>query len=207
MNRLVIIGSGEFGKQVLEIALLQNKYEVIGFYDDFEKEKTIYDLPFLGKISDVNTDYLNGDFEYIFFGIGYNHLKFKYDLSLQLKIPKATIIHPKAVIEKTAFIKEGCLIYANAYIGANVVLNENVTINIGANLPHDNTIKECTFISVSVTLGGKTTIGSCCFIGLASTIIDNVKITDDVILGAGTLVVKNIESEGTYIGSPSKKLR
>lgn len=206
MNRLVIIGSGDFGKQVLEIALLQNKYEVIGFYDDFENEKAIYSYDVLGKVSNVQEDYLKGKFDFIFFGIGYNHLKFKHDLSLQLKIPKATIIHPTAVIEESAIIGEGCAIYANVYIGPNVILNENVTINVGANLPHDNKVEDCTFISVNVTLGGKTTIGNCCFLGLSSTVIENVNLSDGVFLGAGTLVLKDIGSEGTYIGSPAKKL-
>lgn len=206
MNRLVIIGSGIFGKQVMEIALLQNKYEIVGFYDDFEKENTVYGLPLLGTISNVSDDYLDGNFDYIFYGIGYNNLNFKFNLSLKLNIPKATIIHPSALIEKSATIGDGVLLYANAYIGPNVILKDNVTVNINSYLPHDNVVDECTFISGTISVGGKTNIGKCCFIGLASTIIDNITIADNVILGAGTLVVKTIDKEGTYIGSPSKKI-
>ena len=108
MDRLAIIGAGMFGRQALEIAHLQKKYDVVGFYDDFSKDDIFEELPILGKIDDVRNDFSKGVFDVLFIAIGYNHLEFKQNLFKKFaSIPFATIIHPTAIIEKSAVLEGG----------------------------------------------------------------------------------------------------
>ena len=50
-------------------------------------------------------------------------------------------------------------------------------------------------------------IGRCSEIGTGTKIIQGTFICDNVVLGAGATVVKDIMVEGTYVGTPTKKIK
>lgn len=207
MERLAIIGAGEFGNQVYEYAKLQNKYDLVGFIDDFNSDNTFCELPILGKIEETEQLYNTNEFDCLFIAIGYSHLRFKYKLQQKLKhLPFATIIHPTATIEKNAIIQPGVLICANTHIGINTIIKSGAVIHLFSFVPHDNVIKECAFISSGVNIGGKSSIGKKCFLGIGSTITDSISICDEVVIGASSVALKSINSPGTYIGTPAKLL-
>ena len=208
METVAFIGAGVFGKQALQIARVQGKYEPIGFYDDFCSDSEFEGLPIFGKIDQVEKDYNNGKFSHLFIAIGYSHLKFKQDLFQRFSgIPFATIVHPSVIIENTAVIDDGVLIYAGCYLGPNCHMRRGSVINLMSYLAHDTTVGECTFISGGINVGGKVNFGERCFVGIGTTLVDDIEVCDDVFLGAGTLVVKKITESGTYVGSPARQLR
>lgn len=206
-SRLAIVGTGEFGEQVLKYSELQNKYEVVGFFDDFISENDFLHKPVLGKVDDIVSLFDQDTFDTLFIAIGYNHLRFKQELMNRLKhIPFATIVHPTAIIEPCATLEEGTLICGNSYIGINSVIKRGAVVHLCSFVPHDNIIDECVFISSGVNLGGKTQIGERTFVGLGATVSDSLCVCSDVLIGAGALVLKSIIESGTYIGSPARKL-
>ena len=208
MNRLVIIGANEFSKQVVSISNNQNKYTIIGYYDDFSNEPIYNDLPILGELKQIRLDFESNNFDYIFLAIGYNRLHYKETiLNSFIGVPMATIIHPTAFVEYDSIIEEGVLVYPFAYIGPRVHLKKCVVINVYSYLPHDNIVEECTFLSGGINVGGKVNIGRRCFIGIGVTTNDTLEIGDDIFLGANTLVTKSIYDPGTYIGSPARKIK
>ena len=208
MKRLAIIGAGEFGKQVAEIAVIEGKVTPIAYYDDFASDKEFNQLPIVGKIDQLTVDFEAGKFDCLFVAVGYNHLRFKQKIMREYShIPFATIIHPSSVIEEAATIGAGVFIYAMVYIGAGVVLSDGVVVNVKTLIPHDNHIGECTCFSGGVNMGGKTDVGSCSFIGLGVTVSDCLSVCDDVFVGAGALVIRSIEEPGIYIGSPARILK
>jgi sugar O-acyltransferase (sialic acid O-acetyltransferase NeuD family) len=208
MKRLAYIGAGMLGKQAFEIAELQQKYNSVGFYDDFCEETKFEDLPILGKINKIADDFENGVFDELFIAIGYNHLGFKQELFEQFRsVPMANIIHPSAIIENSAELQGGNLLYAMAYVGPRCTMEPGSVLNIMSYLAHDITLGNCSFMSGGINVGGKTTIGERCFIGLSTAIIDEVSICNDVFLGAGTVVSKSIDSPGTYVGVPARKIK
>jgi sugar O-acyltransferase (sialic acid O-acetyltransferase NeuD family) len=208
MKRLIIVGAGVFGKQALEIALVQQKYSVLGFYDDFNTDNSFEEFPIFGKIDQIQEDFLNDKFDVVFYGIGYNHMSFKQSLIHKFHdIPMATIVHPSVIIENSAKIEEGVLIYPKSYIGPRVHLQKGVVVNVYSYLPHDNIVGEASFLSGGLNIGGKVNIGERSFIGIGCTTSDSLSICNDVFLGAGSLVLKSIDEPGTYVGSPVKKIK
>ena len=208
MKRLVIVGAGEFGKQAMEIALVQGSFKIVGFYDDFNQNETFESFPILGKINDLPSDFAANNFDLVFYGIGYNHLGFKQSLiEKYTTIPMATIIHPSVLIDDSANIEEGVLIYPKAYIGPRVHLCKGVVVNVYSYLPHDNKIGMATFMSGGINTGGKVSIGERSFIGIGVTTSDSLSICDDVFIGAGSLILKSVTEPGTYVGSPVKKIK
>lgn len=208
MNRLVIIGVSEFAKQVLSILDNQQKYNVVGFYDDFTVESEYESFPIIGKLDQIDSDFKAGKFNFIFFAVGYNRLQYKMSLIERFSfIPLATIVHPTAFIERDAEVSPGCLIYPFAYIGPRVKLKSCVVVNVYTYLPHDNCVGTCTFLSGGINIGGKVNIGECCFIGIGVTTNDSLDIGDNIFLGSNTLVLKSIDQSGVYVGTPARKIK
>lgn len=207
MKKVAFIGAGIFGKQSLQVASAQKKYEAIGFYDDYATLPTFEGLPILGKIDQIESDYKEGKFSHLFISIGYDHLKFKQELFSRFSaIPFASIIHPSAIIENSAIIDGGVLIYAGCYIGPNCHMKTGTVLNLMSYLAHDSTVGESTFISGGINAGGKVNFGERCFVGIGTTLVDEIEVCDDVFIGAGSVVVKTISEPGTYVGCPARKL-
>ena len=55
-------------------------------------------------------------------------------------------------------------------------------------------------------MNGGATVGHHCLIGSGATVLQGVSICDDVIVGAGTVVTRDIDSPGTYVGAPARKI-
>tara|TARA_B110000879_G_scaffold142144_1_gene184976 strand:+ start:458 stop:1147 length:690 start_codon:yes stop_codon:yes gene_type:complete len=207
MEKVAFIGAGVLGKQSLQIASVQKKYEAIGFYDDYATLPTFEGLPILGEIDQIESDYKKGKFSHLFISIGYDHLKLKQELFRRFSaIPFASIIHPSVIIEDSATIDGGVLIYAGCYIGPNCHMKTGTVLNLMSYLAHDSTVGECTFVSGGINVGGKVNFGERCFVGIGTTLVDEIEICNDVFIGAGTVVVKTISESGTYIGCPARKL-
>ena len=112
MKRLAIIGSGELGQQIRHYAEIENKFQVVGFFDDYaDPDSFVEGLPILGNIKEVLQSYNNGLFDVAFVAIGYKHLSFKKQLftSLHSNIPFATIISNPTYIDPTAQIGDGVI--------------------------------------------------------------------------------------------------
>ena len=206
MNRLAIIGSGDLGQSIQHYAV-NNGFDVVGFFDDFRKEKYVNGASVIGKLSDIEDSFKKNLFDTLICAIGYNHLKARQDIYNHFhndcNVPFATIVDKSCYVDATAQLGEGCVMFPGAFIDKGVVLEDNVLLNICVTIAHDTKVKAHTFISPRVAIAGFSIIGSRCMIGINSTIIDNVKIGDDIRLGGGTLVIKDLEKSGLYVGSPA----
>lgn len=205
-NRLAIIGVGELGQQVANLALSCG-YNVVGFFDDFipkEQNNTI-----LGKTDEVFPFYKANAFDCLFIGIGYQHMDARKSFyeKYENKIPFATIIHKSVIIDDSAKLGQGVIVYPGCVIDKNVIIGNNVLLHIAVVVAHDSHVSNHCFISARVSIAGFSSVGQCCMLGINSTIIDNLNIVDNVTIGAGSVVIKNIDKKGLYVGSPTRFIR
>lgn len=211
MKRIAIIGSGDLGKQLLNLISSAEEVNVVGFFDDFaELGELINNTPVIGKLNQIEEQFLNDTFDELICAIGYKYLEFKFSLcqSLERKnIPFYSFIHKSALIDPTAKIEQGCCIYPGVIIDQNVVVRKHSLINLGAIISHDTVVGKACFISPNVSVAGFCKVGDFCILGISSTIIDNIDVCNSVQLGAGSLVINNIKEAGLYVGSPSRKIK
>ena len=131
MSNLLILGAGQFGFMVKEIAEDTKKYEKIDYLDDFNPAA-------IGKLE----EFVNfcTEYEYAVVAIGnpdvrkaYLHkLKkyFKIDtvispcayVSDSAKVGAGTVIEPMAVVQTGAIVGEGCIISSGAVVRHNAEL-------------------------------------------------------------------------------------
>lgn len=201
-KKLVILGAGELGEQISHYAMLDGRYDVVGFLDD-TKEKGVLcaGSSVLGKMEELEILYNQNVFDYVFIGIGYAHFEFKAFLYKKVKnsnIPLATIIAPHVYIDPTAAIGAGVILYPGCVIDKDAVVEDNVVINLNVVVAHNSIVGKHSFIAGGAILAGYAKVGECCFLGVNSVINDHKYIGDNIIISSQTIVSKNIKAAGTY---------
>lgn len=138
---LLIIGAGQYGRLVKEIAE-QIGYKKIDFLDDNS------DLS-IGKIKDL--EYLQKNYTECICTIGNN--KTRKEISERIE-NKATIISPNAIVFKSAKIGKGCVIEAGAVISSDAVVEDGCLICAGSVINHESKVnKYCQVDCNSVVKG------------------------------------------------------
>lgn len=206
-KKVAVIGGGDLGQQLAHFLNEDDRFSFVGFFDDFLQVNENGVLPVLGKTADVKSKYSEKAFDSILIGIGYNHLKLKNDLYEDLKknVPFETLIHPSAIIDSTAQIKEGCIIYPGCIIDQKVKIEANSLINLGAIVSHDSVIGQSNFLAPGVVVSGFCKTSAKVFIGSGTSIKEKMHITNDVTIGLGSIVTKPILESGVYFGNPLSK--
>lgn len=118
----------------------------------------------------------------------------------------ATLVAPTATVGVGSQVGAGTLVAHHAHIGPLAHIGQGCIINTSSLVEHDCRIGDYCHISVNTTVAGKSTIGDSCFIGAGAVVIDGISIVARVILGAGSVATRSIDSAGTYVGAPAKRL-
>lgn len=197
MKKLVIIGASGHGKVIADIAV-KNGYEDIVFLDDNDDIKECAGFPVVGKSCDALK--IDGD---KIVAIGNAFIREK----LCKKINCVTLIHRNAVISRRVEIGEGTVVMAGAVINSDTKIGKGVIVNTGSSVDHDCVIEDYCHISVGAHVAGTCRIGEKTWIGAGATVSNNVNICGNCMIGAGAVVIENINVVGTYIGSPTKKIK
>jgi len=209
MKRLIIVGAGGFGREVLRFAqdfqLQRKEWEIAGFLDDNPRalEGYQYGLPILGSI----TDYLPhpGDC----FVMGIESPQDKLAIAEKLRQRRAefvSLIHPTVEIGNYVSVGVGCVLCPHAAISADVKLGDYVTLNAHATIGHDSILGDGCTISSFGFISGAVKLGKGVYVGVHGCILPRVQVGDFATVGAGSVVIKNIKSQTTVIGVPARKL-
>ena len=197
MKNLIIIGcSGHAAEIVDYINYINNnskckKYNLLGFVDNTDKYYTHYGFKekFLGN---ADKHIVNKDAYYIL-GIGNMSIRRKVIDEYLIKGAKfETIIHPTALISKTAKICDGSLIAHNVSIGPKAIIGNFCVINSRSTIGHDSVIGENNFISPQVVIGGFVKIGNENMLGTNSCVTPGVNIGNFNKIMAGMAILNNL---------------
>lgn len=200
-EKVIIIGAGGHAKSIANIIQVSGD-EVVGFLDDNLPIGTrVLNYEILGKICDAYK-YTENLF---IIGVGNNNTRKKIAEKYNT-LKYYTAIHPKAIIAGDVKIGEGSTVMASSVINVSSTIGVHCIINTAAIVDHDNKIKDYVHISPNASLAGTVEVEECTHIGIGATIINNINITKNCIIGAGSVVIKDIETEGTYVGVPSRKI-
>jgi len=200
INKIIIIGCGGYAKVIADAVLkINTKTKIIFFKERCNPTKTIWKLS-----CSINNKLIY--YHPFIVAIGDNKKRMEIFNSIK-KNNNLCIISRQSQIGKNAKIANGSFIANFCLIGPEVRIGKNTIINNGSIIEHETSIGNHCHIAPNATICGKCKIGDLVFIGAGSTIINNIKICSNVTIGAGSTVIKNIEEQGTYVGSPVKKIK
>lgn len=180
--------------------------KLTGFIDNTPElqGKNICGVPVLGSTDDLLHMKIPSDTVHI--AIGDNVARGKiFDILKKRGIPVETLIHPTAVISKTARIGDGCFIGPRAIINHASVICEACLINSGAIIEHDNRIGFAAHMAPGVKTAGRVNVDDYAFLGVGATVLPDISIGSGAMIGAGATVVKDVGARTTVIGYAAKK--
>lgn len=207
MKDLVIIGSGGFSKQVIEIVeqtnAMRQEYNLIGIIDD---NKKLHGTEILGYEVIGDTDFIEKQSNQLnihgVIAIAKGNIRNNIASKLN-NIQWTNLIHPSAVVSNYVQMGLGNIICAGVIINPNLNMGNHCHINIGSTVGHDVSMMDYVTIMPGCRVSGNVTLESHVLLGTNSTIIQGLNIEDNVVLGAGALVVKDTVANGLYTGVPA----
>lgn len=210
-RKLIIIGAGGHARSVMDIALENDEYEIVGCLDpEYVNRKRVEhmeDIPIVGTDEDLTGWYMRG-ITHIFVALGNNSLRKKlYEQSIHIGFQPVNIISRYARISPKAVLGNGICIMAGAVVNVNCNIGDGCIINTNCSIDHDCIIGEYAHIAPGVAISGTSIIGEGVHIGTNSAVIDGITIGEWSYIGAGAAVVKNIESHTMVYGVPAVPIK
>lgn len=149
MKRLVILGSGGYGRTVYDIA------EQLGYsitvLDDSDKEHPL----------DSFSHYISDDIEFIP-AFGNNEFRLEWLERIEKAGGKpATLIHPSAYVSPNAHVFDGCIILPGAIINTGTRIGKGCIINLGATVDHDVLVEDGVHLCIRCIIKGENRISRC----------------------------------------------
>jgi sugar O-acyltransferase (sialic acid O-acetyltransferase NeuD family) len=203
MSGALIIGAGGHGKVAADI-LLCSDVPITGFLDDNAAlwGTQVMGLPVLGG------SHSYGDYQpaALVPGVGNNTIRQRIAQELG---PDAdplwlTVIHPHAVVARSATIGAGTLVAAGSVINPDTVVGRFAIVNTGATVDHDCTIGDFVHIAPGAHLAGGVRVGAFTLVGVGASVIPYCAIGSGVTVGAGAAVVTDIPDSVVAKGVPAR---
>jgi sugar O-acyltransferase (sialic acid O-acetyltransferase NeuD family) len=207
MKRLIIIGAGGFGRELLlwTAPLDGRDWKIGGFLD--QKDSALHDMDVEYPILGSPDTYVPRPQDVFACGLGLPEVKRTVISALESRGARfVTIIHPTAIVGATSHIGEGSILCPYSVVTANVTLGRFVTLNLSATVGHDSTIGDWTTLSCHTDVSGRCVIGAGVFFGSHAAVLPSRRVADDAVLGAGSVITRHVESGATVCGVPAKVL-
>ena len=205
MERIVIIGAGGFGREVLQL-IDRNLYEPVGFIDTNTPPFSHLPLPVLGDDSFISDLLKKGIASCVCVALGNMKKRKKiFDIVTRHNLKLPQIIHSSAVILTQKPVGQGTIIYPNVVVMDNCQIGRGVLLNSGVTLGHDVDVGDFTNINPGVHIAGHVNVGRNVFVGIGSCIREKVNVGDEAIIGAGSVALKDVAAKTIVYGAPAKE--
>jgi acetyltransferase EpsM len=212
MKKIIIIGGIGNGTVALstieDINKEKKEWEILGFFNDFEKEP-INDFPIIGKIDKESAlkylKYNDVYFLYTLISTKFNHKYiFKlHDLNIPIK-RYATIVHPTAVVSKFATIGFGVSIQPFVSVGPNVRIGNHIQIYAQSLIGHNSTLDDYSYVANNACIGASVHLKEGAYLGTNCSTLENITIGKWGLVGIGSVVIKDVPDFAKVVGNPSK---
>jgi sugar O-acyltransferase (sialic acid O-acetyltransferase NeuD family) len=207
-QRVVIVGTGQWGATALEYLRYDTPHEVVAFTTEaaFVADPAYCGLPVV-PLDELAKAYPPEEFR-AFVAVSRAQLN-RVRRRLFQTVKKAgydciSYVCSQAFILPGTEVGENVFVQENASIEFGVRLGDGVYVGAGTCVGHHSVVEDdCTFGPL-VAVGGNSMIGSASFFGAGCCVRDYTRIAPDCIVGAGAVVVKDTEPGKVYVGNPAR---
>lgn len=209
MRRLLIVGAGDFGREVLDWAMAvpaeKRDWQVGGFLDvrpdsldGFGASQSI--------LGDPDT-FVFTDNDCFICGVGNPSIKLPCCRRLQTRGARfITLIHPAAVVGSGCRFGEGCILCPGAVVANHAALGDFVTLNLYSTVGHNATIGDGCTLSSHTDVTGWAVLGEGVFLGSHASVLPKTRVAEYTRVGAGSVVVKKTAPHTTVMGVPAQRI-
>jgi sugar O-acyltransferase (sialic acid O-acetyltransferase NeuD family) len=208
-ERLILVGAGGFGRELInwsnDAAAATGALPITAFLDASAHalDKFNYGLEYLGPIEAYQPQH--GDRLVMAIGDPLDKKRIAVEL-LAKGAQFATLVHPSAVVARSAVLGVGTVICPQAVISADVTLGDFVAVNALSGVGHDVVVGDYSTLSAHVDLTGWVKVGEACFFGTGARVLPKVVIGNEARVGAGATVFRDVPVGAVMFTMPAKKL-
>lgn len=212
MKRPLIIWGGTGNFRVL-CELLQDDYEIIGYFDNNPAIRDTYrGIPCLGGQPDFESwaDAWKGGKPHFIVSIGPGHGAVRLEVHEMLKrrgLQPITAIHRTAFVAHNAVVGEGSQVYAMATVCVDAQIGKGCIVNTRASVDHECVLEDGATVGPGATLAGLVEVGKNADIYTGAVVLPRVKIGEGAIVGAGAVVLNDVPPYSTVVGNPARILK
>jgi sugar O-acyltransferase (sialic acid O-acetyltransferase NeuD family) len=205
-RRLVIVGAGGFGREVLQWARdawPEHAERIAGFLSDDPGRLDGFStgLEILGPVASYEPR--PGDYLLLGIGVAYSRRVVAERLSGR-GAEFATLVHPRAVVARSARLGQGSIVCPGAIISDSARLGACVLVNYHASLGHDSSAGDFAVLSPYATLGGGARIGDDVFLGLHASVGPGRSVGSRSKVSANSCLLSNAPSDSLVYGVPGR---
>jgi sugar O-acyltransferase (sialic acid O-acetyltransferase NeuD family) len=210
--KIVIIGAGGFGREVLDICDACNQikptFDVLGFIVDeqYGSPGTIINgVPILGDFSWLEKHVNQVSVACSVGAPQYRRILIERAREFGCKF--INLIHPQAIITKWVTYGEGVIICAASILTNQIIIGNHVQINLDCTIGHDVVLEDYSTLSPGVHISGNVRVGEGCFVGTGANVIEKLILGEWSIVGAGSTIVNDVPANSTVVGVPGKVIK
>lgn len=209
-ERLLIVGAGGFGREVLSWALqvpaAQRSWEVVGgFLDDRLGILDAYNLPVGIVASPWEHVFETRDRVVVAIGDPSQRRRF-VEIVAARGAQFTTLIHPSVILGLHNTWGLGCIFCPGVIVTTNVRIGAHVIFNCQAGVGHDTVIGSYCTLSGGVEVMGHAVIEDEVLLGSHSWILPHARVSEGAIVGVGSIVLKKVEPHTTVVGAPARQV-
>jgi sugar O-acyltransferase (sialic acid O-acetyltransferase NeuD family) len=209
-KRLLIIGAGGFGREVLQWAQdVQAQqivdWEVGGFLDSNSQAFENFEiaLPVLG---DPQTWQPDASDRFIC-AIGDPSTRLRICRELQSRGAKfISLVHPTAIVGSRCHIGTGTVLCPGVTVTVDATIGNFVILNVRSCVGHDAHVGDGCTINDFCDITGNAKLGEGVFLGSHSSVTPSTKVGDYARVGAGSVVVRRVRANTTVMGPTAKRI-
>jgi sugar O-acyltransferase (sialic acid O-acetyltransferase NeuD family) len=205
-KEIVILGTGGFAHETVEVIKAQKSYQPIGFIENMDTSKTD------GKIAGLQVYWIEQLPQFVERCVGICCLATtKRDRIIrqadEYGLSSAKIIHPSAVISESCQLEEGLLICQSVVVASNTVVGRHVRLNRGVLVGHDTHIGDYCTIQPAANIAGFSRLGEKVYVGMGATILEHIEIGAGSVIAAGAVVTRDVPPKTLVMGVPAHIVR
>jgi sugar O-acyltransferase (sialic acid O-acetyltransferase NeuD family) len=119
----------------------------------------------------------------------------------------ATLVHPGAVVPRSALIGPGTILHAGTVLTADVTLGAHVAVMPAVVLTHDDVVGDGVTFGAGVRVAGGVTIEDAAYIGSGALLREHIVVGRGAVVGMGAVLTQSVPAGEIWAGVPARRLR
>jgi sugar O-acyltransferase (sialic acid O-acetyltransferase NeuD family) len=210
---LLVVGGGGFARETLELVRAVNAvaptWRVLGLLDDDPRMhgRRIHDVEVIGASEAVH-EHPDALVTICVASPGNPGGRLAIAARLGLASDRyATLVHPSAVVPRSASIAGGSVLHAGAILTADVTLGAHVAMMPAVVLTHDDLVGDGVTFGAGARVAGGVTIEDAAYVGSGALLREHVVVGCGAVVGMGAVVTQSVPAGEVWAGVPARPLR